>query len=222
MRCPHNDCNKYVSVLDLNVHFKREHIEVPVIKTPFEARSPSVFKLRDIRYGVKHCLLLLNVMGTEEAKKATFLDKFFEENTRTLPTLCVLASRISSAQTMSVDDASDDLSGDDFVAPNSDKIIIWVSSNVITNYSYTVAVSNVSDDVRIKYYGPVLQLGQSSSEICTTGQCLILSHFHFIGMSENGHKPLHLNVIIHETQWGRKSDPFGKLNLWVYFLKMVF
>jgi hypothetical protein len=83
------------------------------------------------------------------------------------------------------------------VISNNDKIIIWMASNVVCDYSYTVAVSTVSEDIRVKYYGPVLQLGNSPKKLCMEGHCLILSHFHFLGMSENGLKPLQLDVIVH-------------------------
>lgn len=78
-----------------------------------------------------------------------------------------------------------------------DKIIIWVASNITTNLSYTVAASTVSMNVRQKYYGPVITLGEDPIEICREGECLTLTHFHVNGMSEYGAKPLALDVVIH-------------------------
>lgn len=84
----------------------------------------------------------------------------------------------------------------DFMLP-TDKIIIWVASNIATNLSYTVAVSTLSMNVRQKYFGPMISLGEDPIEICGEGDCLTLSHFHVNRMSENGIKPLALDVVIH-------------------------
>lgn len=81
--------------------------------------------------------------------------------------------------------------------PPFDKIIIWVASNIPTNLSYTVAVSTISMNIRQKYFGPMVTLGQDPVDVCKEGECLTLSHFHVNGMSENGAKPLALDVVIH-------------------------
>lgn len=80
-----------------------------------------------------------------------------------------------------------------------DKIIIWVASNIATNLSYTIAASTLSMNVRQKYFGPMVTLGEDAIELCKTGECLTLSHFHINGMSENGRKPLALDVVIHSN-----------------------
>lgn len=113
-------------------------------------------------------------------------------------TIVVLASRVSPSQlgvkeyNSSVDEYQKDGKFD-----NKDKIILWAASNVVCKYSYTIAASTISEDVRVKYYGPILQLGKSPAKLCLEGQGLVLSHFHAIGMSDFGSKPLHLDVIIH-------------------------
>lgn len=84
----------------------------------------------------------------------------------------------------------------DVLLPN-DKIIIWLASNVFTSLSYTVAASTLSNKIRQKYFGPMATLGENPTELCSEGNCLILTHFHINGMSENGLKPLALDVVIH-------------------------
>ena len=114
--------------------------------------------------------------------------------------MAVLASRLAAAQ-LSEETINECILEDEdcneLTTCINDKIIIWIASNIVCNYNYTAAVSTVSEDVRLKYYGPVLQLGNNPKKLCMEGHCLILSHFHFLGMSENGTKPLHLDVIIH-------------------------
>ncbi|KAG5894305.1 hypothetical protein JTB14_015545 [Gonioctena quinquepunctata] len=78
-----------------------------------------------------------------------------------------------------------------------DQILIWVASNIFTNLSYTVAASTLSNKIRQKYYGPMLTLGDNPMEMCKEGKGLILTHFHVNGMSEDGTKPLAIDVVIH-------------------------
>jgi hypothetical protein len=183
-----------VSICDLNAHFQHEHIEVPIAQTSLDDRNPLTFYPRDIRYGVKQCLILLNVIvPPEEPNDSSQSDK------PSSITVAVLASRMAAAQLGDETNQSivEDEEVNGTVISNNDKIIIWMASNVVCDYSYTVAVSTVSEDIRVKYYGPVLQLGNSPKKLCMEGHCLILSHFHFLGMSENGLKPLQLDVIVH-------------------------
>ncbi|RZB77524.1 hypothetical protein BDFB_010755 [Asbolus verrucosus] len=197
LQCPHVDCNRYVSVFDLNAHFQHEHMEVPIAETALDARNPLAFYPRDVRYGVKQCLVLLSVLpppldaGTTTRSRA--------EKPKPPATIAVLASRIAVAHLgeESNECMVEDEEAASVVLGNNDKIIVWTSSNVVCDYSYTVAASTVCEDIRIKYYGPVLQLGDTPKKLCKEGHCLILSHFHFLGMSENGSKPLNLDVIIH-------------------------
>ncbi|XP_023012039.2 uncharacterized protein isoform X1 [Leptinotarsa decemlineata] len=78
-----------------------------------------------------------------------------------------------------------------------DQIIIWVASNIFTSLSYTVAASTLSNKIRQKYFGPILTLGDNPMELCKEGTGLILTHYHVNGMSENGTKPLAIDVVIH-------------------------
>lgn len=80
----------------------------------------------------------------------------------------------------------------------TDKIFIWVSSNIPNKYYYTLAVSTVCNSIRLKYYGPMLTLTEDYEKLCENGQGLILSQNHIMGMTDNGQKPLKLDVLIHE------------------------
>ncbi|EFA07351.1 uncharacterized protein LOC103314849 [Tribolium castaneum] len=192
LQCPHIHCNRYVSIYDLNAHFQHEHMEVPIAETALDARNPLTFHPKDIRYGVKQCLILLNVVPQNDDTENTGSQK------PSLPvTVAVLISRIASAQLGDEEEMLMQEENSGMVSGNNDKIIIWTASNVLCDYSYTVAVSTVTENVRVKHYGPILQLGGSTKTLCMEGQCLILSHFHFMGMSENGIRPLRLDVIIH-------------------------
>ncbi|XP_044263701.1 uncharacterized protein LOC123010691 [Tribolium madens] len=193
LQCPHVDCNRYVSIYDLNAHFQHEHMEVPITETALDARNPLTFQPTDIRYGVKQCLILLNVIPQNEE-----IENSGSQEKPLMPvTVAVLASRLASAQLGDEEDVVTQDENTGMVSGNNDKIIIWTASNVLCDFSYTVAVSTITENVRVKHYGPVLQLGNNPQTLCMEGQCLILSHFHFLGMSDNGLKPLRLDVIIH-------------------------
>uniref|UniRef100_A0A6P7G8R8 Uncharacterized protein LOC114334951 n=1 Tax=Diabrotica virgifera virgifera TaxID=50390 RepID=A0A6P7G8R8_DIAVI len=80
---------------------------------------------------------------------------------------------------------------------HNEKIMIWLASNVYTSLSYTVAASTLSNKIRQKYYGPLLTLGDTAADLCRTGTCLMLTYYHVRVMSENGTKPLSLDIVIH-------------------------
>lgn len=50
---------------------------------------------------------------------------------------------------------------------------------------------------RQKFYGPLMTLNESPGKLCKEGQCLLLTLTHCVGMTENGTKPLALDVVIH-------------------------
>lgn len=123
------------------------------------------------------------------------------------PVMFLLATRVASCQLAkeaghTACDSEENLDSprtfteNDVLLPD-DKIIIWMASNVFTSLSYTVAASTLSNKIRQKYFGPMVTLGDNASELCNEGNCLILTHFHVNGMSENGLKPLALDVVIH-------------------------
>lgn len=78
-----------------------------------------------------------------------------------------------------------------------DKMVVWVSSNLSCLHNYTIAASTSTENIRLKYYGPITHLSTSTEELYNKGRCLILSHYHVLGMSENFTKNLKLDVIIH-------------------------
>lgn len=73
-----------------------------------------------------------------------------------------------------------------------------MASNIPTKYYYTLAISTVSNSVRLKYFGPLLTLKEDHEKLCEEGQGLILSQNHIIGMTDAGQKHLILDIIIHE------------------------
>lgn len=83
------------------------------------------------------------------------------------------------------------------VLPATDRIVIWVASNIQTNLSYTIAVSTKSNKIRQKYFGPVSTLDCKGEELCKNGECLMMTNFHVNRMSNDGTKSLLLDVVLH-------------------------
>ncbi|CAG9859388.1 unnamed protein product [Phyllotreta striolata] len=220
LQCPKADCNKFISLFTLESHFKYEHKEVPVVFAQLDARSALEFSPRDVRYNVTQCIVLLNVINHD------FSNIFPRSSTQTVdskPVMVLLATRIANCHLNQYSDESiynksnidiqredydddgdeDEVNSSHTYVENSsllrpeDKIIIWLASNVYTNLSYTVAASTLSNKIRQKYFGPMSTLGGSPLELCKNGKCLILSHYHVNGMTENGRKPLALDVVVH-------------------------
>lgn len=71
LQCPHYECNKYVSVYDLNAHFQHEHMDVKKIQTNFDTRHPLNFYLTQINYEQMQCLLLLTILPVIEETSNT-------------------------------------------------------------------------------------------------------------------------------------------------------
>ncbi|KAJ8972078.1 hypothetical protein NQ314_000391 [Rhamnusium bicolor] len=198
LQCPKADCNKFISIFTLEAHFKYEHKEIPIILTQLDSRSALEFYPRDVRYRVTQCIVLLNVINHD----------FSNIIPRSKPVMVLLATRVAGYEL-----AKEEIEGmygdsvEEFDCSKTyneselllrdDQIIIWMASNVFTNLSYTVAASTLSNKIRQKYFGPMLTLGENPVELCSNGNGLILSHFHINGMSENGTKPLALDVVIH-------------------------
>ncbi|KAJ8941019.1 hypothetical protein NQ318_006448 [Aromia moschata] len=217
LQCPKADCNKFVSLFTLESHFKYEHKEVPIILTQLDARSALEFYPRDVRYGVIQCIVLLNVINHDfsyiiprTSCKESCSRTHLQYSAEPRPVMILLATRISACELAKQElvhdcmceasetevDSSKTFVQHDILLPD-DKIIIWMASNICTNLNYTVAVSTLSNKIRQKYFGPMLTLGDSPIDLWREGSCLILTHFHINGMSENGVKPLALDVVIH-------------------------
>lgn len=79
-----------------------------------------------------------------------------------------------------------------------DQILIWVACNIITKYNYTLAISTMCNGIRLKYFGPMSSLNDNYIKLCEQGRGLVLSQNHIEGMTENGTKPLVLDIIIHD------------------------
>ncbi|CAH1996489.1 unnamed protein product [Acanthoscelides obtectus] len=62
LQCPKADCNKFISVFTLESHFRYEHKEVPVFLTQVDARSTLEFFPKNLRYGVRNCIVLVRVI----------------------------------------------------------------------------------------------------------------------------------------------------------------
>ncbi|KAJ8918344.1 hypothetical protein NQ315_008037 [Exocentrus adspersus] len=214
LQCPKPECSKFVSLFTLESHFKYEHKEVPIILTQLDARSALEFYPKDVRYGITQCIVLLNVINHDFSSIlprhiSSYCSKTNLQTLDSRPVMFLLATRIAGCHLAKEQeheppacDSEDDVESSrtytehDLLFPD-DKIIIWMASNISTNLSYTIAASTLSNKIRQKYFGPMMTLSDSAIELCNEGNCLILTHFHINGMSENGFKPLALDVVIH-------------------------
>ncbi|KAJ8969619.1 hypothetical protein NQ317_005530, partial [Molorchus minor] len=213
IQCPKADCNKFVSLFTFESHFKHEHKEIPIILTQLDARSALEFYPRDVRYGRIQCIVLLNVINHDFSYIVPAGRSYSRTNVRSAdarPVMLLLATRIAGEDLAKLEyeyNESDDSSGSDMDSAKTfiqndilllhDKIVIWMASNIPLNLSYTVAASTLSNKIRQKYFGPLLTLGDNPIDLWREGSGLILTHFHINGMSENGTKPLALDVVIH-------------------------
>ncbi|KAL1497027.1 hypothetical protein ABEB36_008056 [Hypothenemus hampei] len=191
LQCPKADCNKYISVFTLESHFKHEHKEVPIVSIHLDARCASEFYPRDVRYCTTQCIVLLKMINTEilPASRASHMEITEDQK----PIMIVMASRIADVHIIS-DDEEDKHDSQDVVTHNQeddgvfttgDRIIVWLASNTQTILSYTVAVSTLDNNIRQKFYGPMLTISEPAEKLCKEGHCLILTHFHCNYMTEN-------------------------------------
>ncbi|XP_045470674.1 uncharacterized protein LOC123677960 [Harmonia axyridis] len=202
LRCPYRDCAKFVGVFDISPHFKCEHKEVPHIMTHFDARNALEFSAKDVKRGCIRTMLLLNLddSGNIEPKTpSTALSKssscFSKENS----TLLVLATKLSEYD---VDDKLRDKPRKHRTdeIKDTDKWIFWVGSNISTNLSYTIAISTLDNETRLKYFGPVVHLEESPVKLWGNGRCLLMNRFNIERMSQNFQKNLNLDVIIYTEE----------------------
>ncbi|XP_030747924.1 uncharacterized protein LOC115876329 [Sitophilus oryzae] len=208
LKCPMADCGRFVSVCTLESHFRHEHDQVPTIGATLDARCASRFHPLDIRYCIIKCIVLLKLKKNKSAsvyrQSKLNLPKLPSEDHE--PIVIVMATRISNVhltenpddEETTENDAEERYRDDDSeVFSSSDKIMVWVGSNFNTNLNYTVAVSTLDNNIRQKYYGPIMTLNESPTKICQGGQCLILTNLHCNAMTEQGKKQLLLDVVIH-------------------------
>lgn len=83
---------------------------------------------------------------------------------------------------------------------DTDKWIFWLGSNISTNFSYTLAVSSLDNDSRLKFFGPVVHLEEDPVKLWGNGNCLLLNRFQIEKMSENLKKNLNLDIIIYSDE----------------------
>lgn len=115
------------------------------------------------------------------------------------PVLVVMATRLQLSQHEKSFDVGDD--NEDFcdcvTYPPAERLFVWIASNIVTKFSYTLAVSTQCNGIRVKYFGPLLTLNENCKTLCMEGKGLILSEDHLMGMSENRTKPLILDILVH-------------------------
>lgn len=118
------------------------------------------------------------------------------------PIFVVMAAKLAifpTDETGIPDDEEDNVSQYSNPCSPADRIIIWVASNVITKYSYTLAISTVCNGIRLKYFGPLLTINEDYVKLYEEGKGLLLNQNHIEGMTEGGHKPLILDILIHDS-----------------------
>lgn len=126
------------------------------------------------------------------------------------PVMLVMATRVPYYQLNEYDeddeDEDDNDDDDDEGIPEEfeiynchavDKILLWVASNVPTKCKYTIAVSTPCKAIRLKYFGTVSQINDNCVKLCQDGRGLILNQPHAIGMTNNGKKPLSMDIVLH-------------------------
>ncbi|XP_057666515.1 uncharacterized protein LOC130900136 isoform X2 [Diorhabda carinulata] len=193
---------------------KYEHKEIPIVITQVDARSALEFYLKDIPDNVTQCVALFNIIGYDFS---TILPQTSQNSTTILqnsnakPMMVLLATRITNSEISLFDEnvtcqITETLDGsnttlayeeDNNLTSPLDRIVIWMSSNILTNLNYTVAASTLSNQIRQKYFGPMLLLGDIPMDIFRNGTCLILTHHHLSEMTRSGNEPLALDVVIH-------------------------
>ncbi|XP_057666513.1 uncharacterized protein LOC130900136 isoform X1 [Diorhabda carinulata] len=214
LQCPKASCSKFVSLFTLESHFRYEHKEIPIVITQVDARSALEFYLKDIPDNVTQCVALFNIIGYDFS---TILPQTSQNSTTILqnsnakPMMVLLATRITNSEISLFDEnvtcqITETLDGsnttlayeeDNNLTSPLDRIVIWMSSNILTNLNYTVAASTLSNQIRQKYFGPMLLLGDIPMDIFRNGTCLILTHHHLSEMTRSGNEPLALDVVIH-------------------------
>ncbi|XP_044752863.1 uncharacterized protein LOC123312479 isoform X2 [Coccinella septempunctata] len=202
LKCPYLDCGKFVGVFDMSAHYKYEHKEVPIIFTHCDARSALEFSPRDIKRGGVRTMLLLNLddfpacgMSAPSTAVSKTSSSFPKEN----QTLLVLATKLSECDM----DEKIREKGRRHRAEepkDTDVWIFWLGLNVSTNLSYTLAISTLDNEIRLKYFGPVVHLEEDPVKLWANGKCLLLNRFQIERMSENFHKNLNLDIIIYSDE----------------------
>ncbi|CAG9769538.1 unnamed protein product [Ceutorhynchus assimilis] len=191
LQCP--CCYNHVSMSTLEHHFKRDHSsKVPIVSIDLDMCCASEFDPELIQYKAPQCFFLLKLQNVGRS-----YDSLNEK-----PMVLIIAARLSCKDIDS--DSEDSECDDDDSSLNSDKvsrqgdqIIIWAACNIQTTLSCTVAVSMINKEIRNKFFGKMLCLQETPQTVCKEGYGLMLSHLQCQGMTENGRKPLVLEVVVH-------------------------
>ncbi|GJQ86698.1 hypothetical protein Trydic_g14774 [Trypoxylus dichotomus] len=204
LHCPHKDCHRTIAVSSLDSHFRYDHKYVAFIDTHLEARNGLEFFVDDVKLNEILCVVIINIIDKSDVYpilSRTLCEKR-SNLTPARPVLVVMASRLQLSQHEkpygSTNDAEDFC--DCVTYPPAERLFVWIASNIVTKFSYTLAISTQSNSIRVKYYGPLLTLNENCRTLCVEGKGLILSANHLVGMSENRIKPLILDILIHSTE----------------------
>ncbi|KAL3283020.1 hypothetical protein HHI36_006177 [Cryptolaemus montrouzieri] len=203
LQCPYQQCGKFVSVFEISAHFKYEHKEVPHIFTHFDARSALEFSPKIIQHGVLCTMVLLNLRKSEPnlvPVASSTSRKIINESTKDAQAcLIVLATRLTDydvEEKQCKDEKNRHHRSNE--VNDSDKWIFWLGSNISINLSYTIAISSLDNEMRLKYFGPVLHIEEKPLKLWQDGRCLLMNKYQIERMSDNFQKKLSLDVIVYQ------------------------
>ncbi|KAF2881413.1 hypothetical protein ILUMI_24753 [Ignelater luminosus] len=204
VNCPYPGCEKTIAITAVDGHFKYEHKFVACISTCFDTRNGLEFNPHDVKYNEKLCIVLINIVDEEDQNG---VERSIHEMGSAKPVMLVMATRVPFYQLNEYDEAEEDEDEDEeeeileeFQEYNChavDKILLWVASNVPTKCKYTIAVSTPCKAIRLKYFGTISQINDNCVKLCEDGRGLILNQPHAIGMTNNGKKPLSMDIVLH-------------------------
>ncbi|KAK9869674.1 hypothetical protein WA026_003423 [Henosepilachna vigintioctopunctata] len=203
LKCPHLKCGKFVSVFDIAAHFKYEHREVPHILTHFDARNALEFAPKSIKNGMAHAMILLHIsvganMISSPSKSTSISEKDKPQDLHA--SLIVLGTKLAENElydkTQAIK-ATHQKRTKFSELKDTDKWIFWMGSNVLTNFSYTIAISSLNNEFRLKYFGPVMHIEETPVKICQIGRCLTLNRYQLEGLSDNFKNNVNLDVVVY-------------------------
>ncbi|CAH0557215.1 unnamed protein product [Brassicogethes aeneus] len=211
LQCPHGVCSRFVSITTLSSHFKYEHPMIQQSNSPLDNRMSMSFTPTEIRYDLTTCLRVITITDLDLnniiPNNSKYDFNFPKELDSSIPVFFLLARRIPAYHIKNPDENihdilesyEDDEKKLDFFKAG-DKIILWIACNIPgAKLSYTIAASTISNDIRLKYYGPLLSISNHSpAELCKTANCLIISHWHCYKFIGGGARDVPVDVVIHE------------------------
>ncbi|XP_071053102.1 uncharacterized protein [Onthophagus taurus] len=189
--CPLKTCNKAIAIKSVDYHFECEHKHVALITTHLEARNGMEFHAEDIKIDDIMCICLLRIKKPE----ITICDNINNLNLgpQTVsknPVVLIMATKLLFECT---DTGYNNYC--DYVP--AEKYFVWVASNLVTNFNYTLALSSQCNRLRVKYFGPLTSLNENFRSMCLQNKGLILTEDRIKGMTGGFQKPLVLDILIH-------------------------